>query len=183
MNKLFTLLCTGTVVAMMAGCNNPASPNKETPVTTTTVTLGSTLHPTLGSSVDLDATPIIGMKAVAALESNANVDLVVTFSKVFSVMRVFTPKYAKDSLNAAAYTPWVSPSNTPFVKVTGTAFSSINTVEQIKPLYDAGTPITMTVVTKGDVFVVKTNQDKYVAIEISDFDLAAEGTSTVNVKK
>ena len=113
-----------------------------TPVTTSTVTLGSLSNATLGSSVDLDANPPDVMLATDAKKSGSGVDLVGTYSSDLSAMRIFNPVYAKESSNISAFSSRVDPAATSFVKVSGTAFNAITTVEQIKPLYDAGTSVT-----------------------------------------
>jgi hypothetical protein len=147
-----------------------------TPVLTATVTLGSYANPTVGSSIDLDNGTVIF--AAAAVAPGSGVDLVGTYSSnpSYMTLRLFTPVYARDNSNIPAFSAWPDAAATSIVKVTGTAFSAITTVEQIQPLYAAGTPVISVSCAQGDVLVVKTDQNRYVAIEVGAFDANTTGT-------
>ncbi len=177
MRRVSVLVCAVAVVAIM-GCGGSG-----TPVTTLNVTLGSLLHPTLGPSVDLDAASLQGVKSVEAIKSGSGVDIIISYSGAKSAMRVTTPVYARDSSGVSVYVGWDTAAATDFVKVAGTKFTSLSTAEEIRALYSAGPVITSSDVTKGDAFVVKTDQGKYVAFEVVDFEQTSSGTSTIAVKR
>lgn len=152
-----------------------------TPVTTGTVIIGSYNNPSVGASTDLDNGVVL--LAPAATATASGVDLVGTYSTSKGAMRIFTPLYACDNSGIAAFSVWPDAAATGIVMAPGMAFSAITTVEQIEPLYTAGTPAVSWSCSTGDVFVVKTDQNKYVAIEIVAFDQTITGTCTIKYAK
>lgn len=153
-----------------------------TPVTTSQpIVMGSYKNATLGSSIDLDNGTV--MLSAAAKAANSGVDLVGTVSDA-AAMRIFTPGYAASGSGITAFANWNSPANTSIVQVpSSTTFDAITTAEQIESLYTAGTSADAFTATVGDVFVVKTDQNKYVAVEITAHEADNTGTFTLKYAK
>lgn len=155
--------------------------NTGTPVTIAEVTMGSFANTTDGSSIDLDDGSVY-LTAEACAEGSGT-DLVGTYSSDLATMRIFTPVYARDFSKINAFIGWKQPAATSIVKVTGTAFGAITTVGQLFALYSAGTPGIAWSCATGDVFVVKTDLNRYVAIEIGVFAASTSGTFKMKYAK
>lgn len=155
--------------------------NSGTPVTIDSVTMGSFANTTVGSSIDLDDGSVY--LPADACTAGSGTDLVGTYSSDFAKMRIFTPVYARDSSKIGAFSGWKQPAATNIVRVSGTAFSAITTVGQLFALYSAGTPQIAWSCATGDVFIVKTDLNRYAAIEIGAFTASTSGTFKMKYAK
>jgi hypothetical protein len=146
------------------------------------LTVGSNGNATEGSSIDLDIPEVYSMSEAANHVSD--LDLCYSYSGVASADKIFTPSHAKASDYTYA-SGWSNPPTTSFIKtsLTPAEFDDISTAEEIEALW-TGTPTeTSEVCEEDDVFIVKTTEDVYVLVLISEQTPGKTGTITIKVAK
>jgi hypothetical protein len=141
---------------------------------TATLTLGSYDNPSLGASCDLDKGLVLMAPQATAL--NSGTDLVGTYSTAKSAMRIFSPDYARDISNITAFSVWPDAAPTRFVWANVPGLESITSTQQMEQLYNASATVYSSASCQlYDIFIVKTDQQSYAAIQIIYFDATTNG--------
>lgn len=151
-----------------------------TPLTAVSLSMGAQANARYGSSLDLDEPRV--MLAAAARSAAGDVDLIYANSFADDTDKLWSPNTAKD--NVSFMSGWSVYNTTSFLKVTGVAFNSVTTAEQLAALWKPAAAVTSSLaVTAGDMVVAKSNAGKLVLISIMSHIPGEAGIIEIKVAK
>ncbi|MBN1578303.1 MAG: hypothetical protein JW913_17210 [Chitinispirillaceae bacterium] len=176
--KLKITVTAGSTVD--ATFNFTVSGSGGTAVETVTLDAGANQNSTLGSSIDLDG----GDVWLSAQAANNVSKIDICYSHTSSGGdKVGSPYWAQESdYNYAK--DWSNPPQTKIIKLSMTSaeFDAVTTKEAIEAKW-SGTEVISLAVVEGDVFIVKTTEDAYALVRITDQVAGETGKITIKVAR
>jgi hypothetical protein len=152
-----------------------------TAITTKTLEAGANQNSTLGSSIDLDGGEVWKMSAAASHVSEIDICYSHTAS---NGDKVGSPYWAQESDYDYALA-WDNPPQTEMheVSISSATFDGITTAEEIEDLWEASSGTISLTVVQGDIFIVKTTENAYALVRVTEQTPGATGSITIKVAR